>query len=94
MRRRSLTLSQRLASPRYAIVLCQNLQFATHRTEWQAGWVSGAILMPASAFREWSADGASKFGTHCPFAIESLPAADLIKTLVKRCDVSVLREFG
>jgi Zn-dependent peptidase ImmA (M78 family) len=59
-------------------------------TEWQAGWVSGAILMPASAIREWSAECASKFETRCPFGIESLPAADLIKTVVRRCDVSVL----
>lgn len=59
-------------------------------TEWQAGWVSGAILMPASAICEWSAECASKFGTRCPFGIESLPAAALINTVLKRCDVSVL----
>jgi hypothetical protein len=46
--------------------------------------------MPASVIREWSAEYGSKFGTRCPFGIESLPAVDLIKTMVKRCDVSVL----
>jgi len=33
MRGRSLTLSQRFAILRYAVVLCQNLQFATHRSD-------------------------------------------------------------
>ena len=34
----------------------------TDWVEWQAGWVSGAILMPASALREWASEPAAKFG--------------------------------
>ncbi len=43
-------------------------------TEWQAGWVSGAILMPASALRAWAAECAEKFAAKLPFPAKS-PAA-------------------
>jgi hypothetical protein len=39
-------------------------------TEWQAGCVSGAILMPASALRTWSTECAEKFGAKFPFPVE------------------------
>jgi hypothetical protein len=37
-------------------------------TEWQAGWVSSAILMPASSLRAWATECAKKFGATLPFA--------------------------
>lgn len=58
--------------------------------EWQAGWVSGAILMPASALRMWSAECAEKFGANSPFPAKSLAGAELINLVAKRCDVSDL----
>jgi hypothetical protein len=58
-------------------------------TEWQAGWVSGAILMPASALRAWAAECAKKFGAKLPFAASSPAIAELVKLVAQRCDVSI-----
>ncbi len=57
--------------------------------EWQAGWVSGAILMPASALRSWAAECAEKFGAKLPFPADSPGGTELIKRVAERCDVSV-----
>jgi Zn-dependent peptidase ImmA (M78 family) len=62
----------------------------TDWVEWQAGWVSGAILMPASALRAWVAEYAAKFGTNPPFALNSPAASALIKRVAEECDVSIL----
>jgi len=59
-------------------------------TEWQAGWVSGAILMPANALRPWAAEWAEKLGTKLPFAAKSPAGVELIRLVAERCDVSVL----
>jgi IrrE N-terminal-like domain len=59
-------------------------------TEWQAGWVSGAILMPASALRAWAAECAKKFGAKLPFAASPRGGAELVKLVAERCDVSIL----
>jgi IrrE N-terminal-like domain len=58
-------------------------------TEWQAGWISGAILMPASALRAWAAECAKKFSAKLPFAGGSRAGAELIKLVAERCDVSI-----
>jgi len=58
-------------------------------TEWQAGWVSGAILMPASALRTWSAEYARKFRAHPPFPAKSPAGRGLINLVAERCDVSI-----
>ena len=58
-------------------------------TEWQAGWVSGAILMPASALRAWAAACAEKFGAKLPFPSKSPAGMELIKLVTERCDVSI-----
>ena len=55
-------------------------------TEWQAGWVSGTILMPASALRAWP-EWAEKFGTKLPFAAKSPAGVQLIRLVAERCDV-------
>jgi hypothetical protein len=57
--------------------------------EWQAGWVSGAILMPASASRAWAAECTEKFAMKLPFSAKSAASAELIRLLAERCDVSV-----
>ncbi len=59
-------------------------------TEWQAGWVSGAVLMPASALRTWSVEYARKFGVHPPFPAKSPAGSGLINFVVERCDVSII----
>jgi hypothetical protein len=58
-------------------------------TEWQAGWISGAILMPASALHEWAAECAKKFGEKLPLAARSRAGAELVKLVTERCDVSI-----
>ncbi len=58
--------------------------------EWQAGWVSGAILMPASALRTWSAESAAQFRSKLPFAVKTREGGDLINLVAERCDVSEL----
>ena len=57
--------------------------------EWQAGWMSGAILMPASALRAWAAECAKKFGAKLPFAANSPAGAELIQIVAERCDISI-----
>jgi hypothetical protein len=59
-------------------------------TEWQAGWVSGAIVMPASALRTWAAECVEKFGANLLFRVSRRAGTELIKLAVERCDVSVL----
>jgi Zn-dependent peptidase ImmA (M78 family) len=61
----------------------------TDWVEWQAGWVSGAILMPASALRAWAAECGEKFGARLPFRVESPAGVELIKLVAERCDVSM-----
>src|SRR6516225_10620615 len=58
-------------------------------TEWQAGWISGAILMPASALRAWAAECAEKFGAKLPFGVKSRAGVELVKLVAERCDVSI-----
>lgn len=58
--------------------------------EWQAGYVCGALLMPATAIRAWAKEFAARFHAKPPFAAESLPGADLISIIAKGCDVSDL----
>jgi hypothetical protein len=58
--------------------------------EWQAGWVSGAILMPASSLREWAAEYAARFGMNLPVAVNSQAGSALIMRVVEECDVSIL----
>jgi Zn-dependent peptidase ImmA (M78 family) len=59
-------------------------------TEWQAGWVSGAILMPASALRQWAAEYTAKFGIKVPSWVNSPASRALIKRVTQECDVSIL----
>jgi hypothetical protein len=56
--------------------------------EWQAGWVSGAILMPATIVRGWAAELATRTATKLPFCIKSREGGRLIYLLAKRCEVS------
>jgi Zn-dependent peptidase ImmA (M78 family) len=58
--------------------------------EWQAGWVSGAILMPASALRTWSAECAAQFRSKLPFVVKTREGGELINLVAERCDVSEL----
>jgi len=58
--------------------------------EWQAGYVCGALLMPATAIRAWAKEFAVRSDAKPPFAAESLPGADLISIIAKGCDVSDL----
>ncbi len=58
--------------------------------EWQAGWVSGAILMPASALRTWSAECAAQSRSTLPFVVNTREGGELIKLVADRCDVSEL----
>lgn len=62
----------------------------TDWVEWQAGWVSGAILMPASALRHWAEEHALKFGANPPFAATSPAASAMINRVAEECDVSIL----
>jgi hypothetical protein len=57
--------------------------------EWQAGWVSGAILMPASALRAWAAECAQKFAVKSRFSTKSPAGARLIRLVAEGCDVSI-----
>jgi hypothetical protein len=59
-------------------------------TEWQAGWISGAILMPASALRSWAGEHAYRFRMNLPFPVKSPAASGLIAFVVERCDVSIV----
>jgi Zn-dependent peptidase ImmA (M78 family) len=61
----------------------------TDWVEWQAGWVSGAILMPASSLRAWADEYSARFGTNPPFAVNSPAGSALIRRVVEECDVSV-----
>jgi hypothetical protein len=58
--------------------------------EWQAGYVCGALLMPASAVRAWAHELAAQSATKLPLAAESAPGAELISIVAKGCDVSDL----
>ena len=58
--------------------------------EWQAGYICGALLMPASAVRAWSQELAERSGTKLPLVAESTPGAELISIVAKGCDVSDL----
>jgi hypothetical protein len=58
--------------------------------EWQAGYVCGALLMPASPVREWVQKFAARADAAPPFAAESSPGIELISIVAKRCDVSDL----
>jgi hypothetical protein len=58
-------------------------------TEWQAGWISGAILMPASTLRAWSAECAKKFGVKLRFSTKSPAGSKLIRLVAEHCDVSI-----
>ena len=49
--------------------------------EYQAGWVSGALLMPATALREWAAEVAARFNAKLPFPMLSKPGGQLIYRL-------------
>lgn len=62
----------------------------TDWVEWQAGWVSGAILMPASSLREWAGEYAARFGMNSPVAVNSQAGSALIMRVVEECDVSIL----
>ena len=62
----------------------------TDWVEWQAGWVSGAILMPASSLREWAGEYSARFGTNPPFAVNSPATSALINRVAEECDVSIL----
>jgi hypothetical protein len=58
--------------------------------EWQAGYVCGALLMPASAVREWVQEFALRSDSKPPFAAESALSTQFISTVAKGCDVSDL----
>jgi hypothetical protein len=58
--------------------------------EWQAGYVCGALLMPASAVRDWVQEFAIRSDTKPPFAAESTSGLELTSIVAKRCDVSDL----
>jgi IrrE N-terminal-like domain len=58
--------------------------------EWQAGYVCGALLMPASAVRDWVQEFVARSGAKPAFAAESTPGTELISIVAKRCDVSDL----
>jgi hypothetical protein len=47
-------------------------------TEWQAGWVSGAILMPATALRAWATECAARLNAKLPFLVMSQAGGQLI----------------
>jgi hypothetical protein len=58
--------------------------------EWQAGYVCGALLMPANAVREWVQELAVRSDIRPPFAAESTPGTELISIVAQRCNVSDL----
>jgi hypothetical protein len=58
--------------------------------EWQAGWVSGGILMPATELRAWAAELAARVNAKLPFGDISREGGKLIYLVAKRCDVSQL----
>jgi len=58
--------------------------------EWQSGWISGAILMPASELRSWAAEYAARFRINLPFPAKSPAGSGLTAFVVERCDVSII----
>jgi hypothetical protein len=58
--------------------------------EWQAGYVCGALLMPASVVREWVQELAVRSNAKPPFGVESPSGTELISIVAKGCDVSDL----
>ena len=54
------------------------------------GWISRAILMPASAIRSWAAEYAYRFRMNLPFPKKSPAGSGLIAFVVERCDVSII----
>jgi hypothetical protein len=58
--------------------------------EYQAGWVSGALLMPATALRAWAAEVAARLSAQLPFPVMSKAGGQLIYLVAERCDVSQL----
>jgi Zn-dependent peptidase ImmA (M78 family) len=58
--------------------------------EWQAGWVSGAILMPATLLRAWAAELAQRANVRLPFSVMSRTGGKLIHFVSEQCDVSQL----
>ncbi len=58
--------------------------------EWQAGYVCGALLMPASVVRDWVQEFAIRSDTKPPFAAEATPGTELISIVAERCNVSDL----
>ena len=58
--------------------------------EWQAGYVCGALLMPASVVREWVQEFAVRSNAKPPFGVESPQGIELISIVAKGCDVSDL----
>jgi hypothetical protein len=55
-----------------------------------AGWVSGAILMPATALRVWATELAADSNLKLPLPVMSKAGGRLIYLVAKRCDVSQL----
>ena len=58
--------------------------------EYQAGWVSGALLMPATALRAWATEVAARLSAQLPFPVMSKSDGQLIYLVAERCDVSQL----
>ena len=58
--------------------------------EWQAGWVSGGILMPATQLRAWADDLATRDKVKLPFPVMSRQGGKLVYQVAARCDVSQL----
>jgi hypothetical protein len=56
--------------------------------EWQAGRVSGGILMPATELGGWAADLAASAHFNLPFPVMSRDGGKLIFLVAQRCDVS------
>jgi hypothetical protein len=61
--------------------------------EWQAGWVSGGILMPATELRARAAELAVRVNVRIPFGAMSREAGRLIYLVAKRCErIAACRE--
>jgi Zn-dependent peptidase ImmA (M78 family) len=58
--------------------------------EYQAGWVSGALLMPATELRARAAAVAARVNVQLPFLVSSKAGGQLIYLVAERCDVSQL----
>ena len=54
------------------------------------GWISLAILMPASAIRSWVVEYAYRFCMNVPFPTKSPAGSSLIAFVVEPCDVSII----